>query len=85
MMTIVHEVKATKQKKTINFNFAEKQREAKQAQKQSYDNENKGKKTTYEGVQTFYMRTMITTHQKKATKQNKTITLQEKHKEAKHT
>ncbi len=52
-----------------------KKTEAKQAQKQSYNNENKGKKTTYEGGQTSCMRTMITTHQKKVAKQNKTIAL----------
>jgi hypothetical protein len=68
-------VKTTKQKKTMTSTLQKKKTEAKQAQKQSYNNENKGKKTTYEGGQTSCMRTMITTHQKKVAKQNKTIAL----------
>jgi len=57
------------------MNFAKKTKRSKQAQKQSYDNETKGEKTTFEGGQTSYTKTMITTHQKKAAKQNKTIAL----------
>jgi hypothetical protein len=72
-MTIVHRVEATKQKRQTTSTLQKNKEKQNKHKNKATTMKIREKKLLMKGDKISYMRTMITTHQKKVAKQNKTI------------